>query len=82
MATGKLSYFYLHIHSLNRKVPFHSLMDILTAFDVKVHNVDKNAQRVSLKCRLQETMSVDTHAYKMDNGKKDNIQEFIETSKL
>jgi hypothetical protein len=81
METGRLDWYFHHILLYNQEVPILSQMDTLIVQDVELQNVNKNVQRVCQKFKLQEMMSVDILALKMEVGKKVNIQEFIETLK-
>jgi hypothetical protein len=56
-------------------------MVILTVQDAKPTHADKNATRACHFRKPQEMMSADTHASKMEAGKKECTQECTETSR-
>jgi hypothetical protein len=81
METGRSSSFCPLTLLSNPEALTHSLMAILIVQDAKLTHADKNAPRACHFHKPQEMMSVDTHASKMEAGKKECTPECTETSR-
>ena len=81
METGKSSLFFRLILSSNREEPIHSQTSTQIAQDAKPTLADKNAPRASHIPKPPEITYADTHALKMEVGKKKSTQEYTETSR-